>query len=264
MIRSNPRSQLPAPSSRGRTATAGVALVAMLVGAPAQADDTKLSAVLTAVDDAGRSESSHAKATMAVKTRRYDRSLTMEFWSLGTEKSLIRILEPAKDAGVSTLKVDDNLWNYLPKLDRTMKVPAGMMSGAWMGSHLSNDDLVRETRFSDDYDCTLKSDLNVEPAGEYVVDCIPHEDAPVVWSRVELAVLENLVPREQGFYDDDDRLVRTILFEDITEVGGKPTAMTMRVTPHDKEGEYTIFKFSELELDIGLDDSMFNLQALRK
>ena len=32
----------------------------------------------------------------------------------------------------------------LPKVDRTMKVPASMMLGSWMGSHFTNDDLMRE------------------------------------------------------------------------------------------------------------------------
>ncbi len=56
---------------------------------------------------------------------------------------LMRILEPKKEAGTATLKVDKNIWNYLPKVDRTIKVPSSMMGGSWMGSHFTNDDLVR-------------------------------------------------------------------------------------------------------------------------
>ena len=52
---------------------------------------------------------------------------------------------------MATLKVKDKLWNYLPNTDRTMRVPSAMMSGAYMGSHITNDDLVQGTRLSDDY-----------------------------------------------------------------------------------------------------------------
>ena len=37
---------------------------------------------------------------------------------------MITILEPAKEAGTVTLKVDNNIWNYLPKVDSVMKVPS--------------------------------------------------------------------------------------------------------------------------------------------
>jgi len=237
---------------------------ALLLASPALADEPSLEAILTAVDDAGRQQASHAMAVMEVKTKRYERSMKMETWSQGTEKSLIRILEPAKDAGVTTLKVDENLWNYLPKVDRTMKVPAGMMSGAWMGSHLSNDDLVKEYRFSEDYDCALTSTLAAEPADLYVVACTPHEDTPVVWGRVEFTVRPDLVPKAQVFYDEDGVKVRTMSFEDVQDIDGQPTAMTFRIEPHDKQGEYTVFKYLELDLSPDLDDGMFSLQSLKK
>ena len=98
--------------------------------------------ILRKTDDLFRQEHSIMTMEMYVKTDRYERKMTMEITSLGTEKSLIKIMEPAKDAGTCTLKVDQNIWNYLPKVDRVMKIPSGMMGGSWMGSHLTNDDLV--------------------------------------------------------------------------------------------------------------------------
>ena len=130
-------------------------IVALIASVGAAAEPT-IEALLTATDDAARGQSSVAVIAMEVKTANYERTMKMKAFSKGTDKSLVRILEPAKDAGVSTLKVDENLWNYLPKVDRTMKVPAGMMSGSWMGSHFTNDDLVRESRLSEDFVCAFE------------------------------------------------------------------------------------------------------------
>ena len=85
--------------------------------------------ILTKADDLFRQDHSIMEMEMYIKTDRYERKMKMQATSLGTEKTLIKILEPAKDAGMCTLKVDDNIWNYLPKVDRTMKIPAGMMGG---------------------------------------------------------------------------------------------------------------------------------------
>ena len=97
--------------------------------------DTK--ELLARVDDMLRGDSSRGTMTMRVKTRRFERNLTMEIWSKGTERSLIRITAPAKEKGTATLKVEDQIWNYLPKVDRTIKVPASMMSGSLDGQPLS-------------------------------------------------------------------------------------------------------------------------------
>ncbi|MDH4248629.1 MAG: outer membrane lipoprotein-sorting protein, partial [Deltaproteobacteria bacterium] len=94
------------------------------------------------MDELWRGDASHARMTMQVRTRNYTRSMTLESWSRGKEHSLIRILSPKKDEGIATLKVSDNIWNYLPNINRVTKVPASMMGGAWMGSHFTNDDLV--------------------------------------------------------------------------------------------------------------------------
>ena len=219
--------------------------------------------LLRATDDVARGDSSQATVEMQVKTARYERSMKMEMISQGTEKSLIRILEPAKDAGIATLKLDDNLWNYLPKVDRTMKVPAGMMSGSWMGSHFTNDDLVRESRLSEDYTFAFEKKPE-NGAGDYVIACTPKPDAPVVWGKVVVAVTPEQVPVKIDYYDEKQRLVRTMEFSDVQKVDGMLQPMRFRIVPHDKPGEFTELRYSGLSFDAGLSDDLFTLQALKK
>ena len=241
-------------------------ILALLTGvepAAAQSTDPLIEELLRATDDTNRGQSSQAVIAMQVKTKRYERSMKMEIWSKGTEKSLIRILEPAKDAGVSTLKVDENLWNYLPKVDRTMKVPSGMMGSAWMGSHLTNDDLVREARLSEDFTYSLTSQPSAS-APNYVVTCKPKPDAPVVWDKVVVEVRPDKVPVKVDYFDEDGELVRTMEYSDVREVDGQLSPMTFKLIPHDKPGEFTQMSFNELKLNLNLSDNLFSLQSLKK
>ncbi|MEM6929513.1 MAG: outer membrane lipoprotein-sorting protein [Myxococcota bacterium] len=219
--------------------------------------------LLEATDDVSRGKSSKATLEMQVKTSRYERTMKMQAFSQGTEKSLIRILEPAKDAGISTLKVEENLWNYLPKVDRTMKVPAGMMSGAWMGSHFSNDDLVRENRLSEEFTFSWVSKPE-DGKGNYVIQCVPKPDAPVVWGKVLVEVRPDKVPVKIDYFDEKAELVRTMEFFDVQEVDGQLAPMRFRLVPHDKPGEFTEMRYADLELDVELDAKLFSLQALKK
>ena len=114
-----------------------------------------------------RGESSIARITMDIRTENWDRSLTMVAWSLGTEHALIRVETPQKEAGTATLRAGEEVWNYLPRVDRTIKVPSSMMMGSWMGSYFTNDDLVKESRLIDDYEI----EIEFEGTGFYLVNC---------------------------------------------------------------------------------------------
>ncbi len=236
-------------------------LVTLLVAA-ALADEPTVEELLNASDDVLRGEQSIGVIEMHVKTKRYERSMKMKTWAKGTDQTLIRILEPAKDAGVATLKSGDNIWNYLPKVDRTMKVPAGMMSGSWMGSHFSNDDLVKESRLADDYEATVSA-RPADGAENWEVTLVPRPDAPVVWGKVVTHIRPDMLPVDTLFYDEDGELVRTMKFQDVGELGGRTVPRVMRLEPADKPGEFTEVRYHQMDFDVELAADTFTLQALK-
>ncbi len=240
----------------------GLAAIAMFT-MPAQADDADLAReLLEGTDDVYRGQSSVGTVAMTVQTARWTRTVRMRMTTQGTEKSLIVILDPPKEAGMATLKVDDNIWNYLPNVDRTMKVPASMMSGAWMGSHFSNDDLVKESRMADDYTYAIAG--RPEDGGVWVVECTPRPDAPVVWGKVVVKVREDRIPTEITYWDEDGELARTMTFEDIREMGGRTVPTRMKLVPADKPDEYTEVVYEDISYDVDVPESTFTLQSLRQ
>lgn len=246
-------------------ALAGATLLTLALSQPAlAADELTAAELLDATDDVTRGDSAHAVMTMDVKTSRYERTMKMESWSRGTEDTLIRILAPAKDAGTATLKSGDNIWNYLPKVDRTMKVPAGMMGGSWMGSHFSNDDLVKDSRMSADYTFSFTARPDTDPEGNYVIECIPKPEAPVVWGKVIVHVRPDKIPTRIEYYDEKAVLMRTMLFTDISDFGGRQVPRHMSLEPADKPGEYTRMTYEELQFDVDIPASTFTLQALKQ
>ena len=232
--------------------------------ADAPADIELARELLDGTDDMHRGSSSIATITMNVKTARFERSMRMKSWSKGEEKSLIRIESPAKEAGVTTLKVGENIWNYLPRVDRTMKVPAGMMSGSWMGSHFSNDDLVKESRMADDFTFQITGRPDASGVGSWVVECTAKHDAAVVWGKVIVTVRPDRLPDNIAYFDEKGVLIRTMKFTDVRELGGKLAPGRMILVPEDKPGEFTEIVYNELTLDADVPDSMFSLQALKE
>lgn len=240
-----------------------LALLLLLAGPALAAPEPTIEELLQSTDDLTRGTSSEAVVQMHVKTANYERTMRMRIQSSGTDKTLIRILEPAKDAGIATLKVDENIWNYLPKVDRTMKVPAGMMSGNWMGSHFTNDDLVKESRLSEDFTATLTSRPADNAAGVYVITLVPKPDAPVVWGSIVATVRPDKMPVTIVYNDEKGVPVRTMAFSDYRTFDGRLAPAKMTMQPADKPGEFTAFTYETLDFDVALPPSTFTLQALK-
>jgi outer membrane lipoprotein-sorting protein len=219
--------------------------------------------ILDRVDDLYRGRSAHGTMTMKVTNPNYRRELTMEFWSQGTDKSLIRILLPKKERRTATLKNGNNIWNYLPKVDRTIKIPSSMMGGSWMGSDFTNDDLVKEHRMAVDYDFRFTSSANT-PKGAYEITCTPKPNAPVVWGKVVVRVRRaDLVPLETTYYKEDGSEARRLTFGDVQEIDQRKLPTTMTMIPVDKPGHSTVVHYQELKFDVSLPADLFTVANLR-
>ena len=231
----------------------------------ARPDASRAHEILNRVDDLWRGKSSHAIATMTVHTQHYTRTLKMEIWSQGKENTLVRILAPLKEKGAATLKIGNSIYTYLPKIDRTIRLTSGMMSGSWMGSHFTNDDLVKESRMDDDYDSEITFEGEQEGRQALEFTLMPKPDAAVVWGKLTLLVQkEPLLPLREVYYDEDGEVARTILFTDIKMLGGRQRPATLTLTPADKPDEYTRIDYEMLELDVPLKPGLFSLSSLKK
>ena len=239
-------------------------LALLMASSPAWAQETPRD-IIDRVDRVLRGESSRGMATMEVITEHWSRSVTMELWSLGTDYSLVRVTAPVKEAGTATLKAEDDIWNYLPKVDRTIKVPASMMSGSWMGSHFTNDDLVKESRLVEDY--TIETSFEGEREGALVWEfkLTPKPEAAIVWGHIAYQIRKrDTMPIWARYYDEDGELARTLEFSDFRNMGGRLVPAKMDMHPADKPGERTTMLYDNLEFDIDLEKSFFSLQTLKR
>ncbi len=215
------------------------------------------------IDDLYRSRSSHSVMRMTVERERGTRTLEMEAWTRGEDQALIVIRSPAREAGTATLRTEDGLWNYAPRADRLIRIPTGLLSDSWMGSHFTNDDLMRETSYLDDYDASLS--WEVEDGNRILKATLtPKPDAPVVYSRLVFYITPgDWVPTRADYYDGKE-IVRSMIFEDVRTVAGKKIPLRMILKPSDSPEERTAVEYLELELNMPVDEDLFTRQGLRR
>ena len=266
--------ETPLRDRRARSAVIAMVCAILAIGAAAEeppAPDAREIARRT--EDVLRGDSAYTHGEMTIVSPRLPSPRVVEFRSWddrGGDRSFIRILAPAKDRGTGFLKLHPNLWTYIPRVERTMRIPPSMMLQSWMGSDFTNDDLVRESSQLDDYDHAL---LRTEDAFEsldgprraYVVEYRPHEDAPVVWGRIVTWIeAEHYSPLRQEFYDEGGEKLRRMDFGEIREAGGRYVPHLWVMTPFDKQGHETRIRIEEIRFDVEHDDAVFTTRNLRR
>ncbi|MDP4234447.1 MAG: outer membrane lipoprotein-sorting protein [Bacteroidota bacterium] len=212
-----------------------------------------------------RGASSEATMTIQIVRPAYSREMSMRTWSKGNDFALILITAPAKEKGTVFLKRKKEVWNWLPSIERTIKLPPSMMSQSWMGTDFTNDDLVREASIVEDYDQRLLGEESIGSEACYKIELLPKKEAAVVWGKVFLWVekTNDLMLRAE-YYDEDGTLINTMIGSDIKMLGGRLIPARMEMIPADKKGNKTVLIYSSLVFDRPIDDSFFGTQNMQR
>jgi outer membrane lipoprotein-sorting protein len=216
-------------------------------------------------EDLIKGESSHGTFKMTVVTPDFTRDLTMESWWVGNNKALIVVKSPPKEAGNKTLKIGNEMWNYLRNTETTIKVPPSMMLQSWNGSDFTNDDLVRESNLSKDYDQKILAEE--ESSGEkfWKIELDPKPSAAVVWGKLYYWVRQkDYTPSDIQYYDEKGTLVREMVFSNVKIFGKRKIPSVWTMENKLEQGHSTTFKIITVEFDIEISDSIFSFEELEK
>lgn len=242
------------------------ALMVVCSGAPsavvAERDQPDVDALLRHLDDLYRSTSSIARIQIDVTSARSTRSMRLRAWTRGEEEVLVLIEAPPREAGTATLRVGNNLWNYLPKIARTIRVPPAAMLGSWMGTDFTNDDLVKESSLRKDFTARVDRRSNTPPGWWLTLDVKP--DVVGRWARIEVLVSDERLPVEERHYDRKGRLARTMYFDEVKVLGGRSLPAHITLVPVDSTGQRTEMRYLDVEFDVPLPNDTFSLSRLER
>jgi outer membrane lipoprotein-sorting protein len=202
---------------------------------------------------------------MTITTPRWQRTLALRAWMERPGRSLIRILAPAKEKGIGSLRIGAEMWTYLPSVERTIKIPPSMMLQPWMGSDFTNDDLVKSSSVIDDYTQKILREEAVDGARAYVLELMPQPDAAVVWGKILYWVRKSdFIPLKEEFYSERGELVRTMTFSEVRPMGGRSIPTRWEIRPADKPGNSTTILVKAAVYERPIDPAIFSQRSLQK
>ncbi len=195
----------------------------------------------------------------------WQRVLEMDTWVEGSDYAFIRITSPAKERGVAFLKLQREMWQYVPRINRVIKIPPSMMMQSWMGSSFTNDDLVRESSLVKDYDHTLLGEEELDLGPAWKIDMATKPEAPIAWDRVLYWVRkEDFVPLRAEFYNERGERVRTMTYSEIEELNGHIVPSRLELVEDRWPDRKTILDITAATFNERIDPSVFTQHNLRR
>lgn len=203
-------------------------------------------------------KSSYTEMIITVVRPKWKKEMTMKGWSVGEDYFTSVIITPAKEKGTVFLKRENEVWNYVPSIERTIKLPPSMMMQNWMGTDFTNDDLVQRSSITDDYTNTIIGEETIDDLDCWIIQLIPKEDAPVVWGKLIMWIDKNdYMQLKTQFFDEYDDMVNVMNSKIIKNFGGKKLPSVIEFVPIEKEGNKTIVERLIWMFDIDINERFF-------
>lgn len=231
----------------------------LLMAAPAE----DAAAIVRAAIEYWRDVSSYSEAEMIIHRPDWERRVSIRVWTRGDKESLVRVTAPPKDAGNSTLLLDNDMWSYTPKINRVIKVPSSMMGQSWMGSDFSNNDLAKADDLIEQYSHKLLKTEQRDGHKLYTIESTPHDTAPVVWGKEIVTIRDDHLVLSHDFYAQDGSLLKQLKTLELKPMGGKIVAARQRMQKADKPEEWTEIKVLNAKFGLKIPATTFTLANLR-
>lgn len=221
--------------------------------------------IVKKADTKFRGKSSFSEITINIIRPKWSKEMKMKGWSKGSDYSVSVITSPAKEKGTVFLMREKEVWNYLPTIDRTVKFPPSMMLQNWMGTDLTNDDLVKQSSLVTDYDKKIVGEEDKEGYTCWEIELTPKSDAAVVWGKIIIWIdQKEFMQMQTDFYDEDMFLVNQMIGSDVKTFDGKLLPSKLTVIPKDKPGQSTIITYDEWKFDIDIPDVYFTTNYMKR
>lgn len=211
-----------------------------------------------------RGATSQAEITIHTVRPSWSREMTVKTWMKGADLAMIRVQSPAKDKGIVYLRRKKEVWNWMPSLEKNIKLPPSMMSQSWMGTDFTNDDLVKESSIVHDYDHSIIGDTIMDARRCFIIQMIPKPQAAVVWGKLVVVIdKKDFLELHTRFYDEDGILINTMNAFDVKLMDGRIIPTRFEMIPAGKPNQKTVLIYKSVLYNRPISDGFFTTEKMK-
>jgi len=222
----------------------GAILLALILGTTAAAQNPNPAELLHQAVDQLRGPAMAATYTLLVERPGRSKKYVLNVLTDGGEKSLIRVVEPKRDAGQAFLTIGSDIWIYNPRLGRVMRLPPSGKNDRFLGSDVSYADLSGRD-LEEDYEVALRQES--DKSNILVLVLTPKPRAPTPWGRVEVVLgSKDKLLRKIVYYDQRGKALKDVeLRKAVALDGGRYLITDSLVRDLVRKGYRTTFTISD-------------------
>jgi len=210
-------------------------------------------------------KSSYSEMTMKIIRPDWERTIEFKNWTLERDYALTLITAPAKEKGQTFLKRKTEMWNWMPTINRMIKLPPSMMADGWMGSDYTNEDILKESSMVVDYTHKIIGSETIDGWDCWEIEMIPKEDAAVVWAKIIRWISkEEYLMMQSEYYDEYGDLVKTEFASDVKRMDDRKIPARIEIIPADKDEQKTVVIINKMRFNIDINESFFSQQNMKR
>ena len=219
--------------------------------------------ILKRVDANIGSDNKISVAEMIIHGRRGSRSIKSKSWLQGQEKSFTEYLAPPREAGIKMLKLDDQLWTYIPSTDRTIKISGHMLRQSVMGSDLSYDDMMEDPKLLNLYEANVIGEEVLLDRPCWVLELTAKKEEISYHSRKIWVDKERYVSLKEDRFARSGKLLKTFEVKEIKRIQNRWIPAHMVFKDALKSGKGTEFILESIEFNASIPEHIFTKASLR-
>lgn len=219
--------------------------------------------ILRRVDANIGSDNKISTAEMIIRARRGSRSIKSKSWIHGEDKSFTEYLAPAREAGTKMLKLEDQLWTYIPSTDRTIKISGHMLRQSVMGSDLSYEDMMEDPELLNLYQANVIGEETFLDRPCWVLELTAKVEEISYFSRKIWVDKERYVSLKEERFARSGKLLKTFEVKEIKRIQNRWVPVHMVFKDALKTGEGTEFFIESIEFNASIPDYVFTKASLR-
>lgn len=230
---------------------------------PAAATTPTAKELLAKMDGNLTFEARKARMVMTIEGRR-TRTFEIVSYGRGEHDSTMEYLSPARDKGTRMLKLGNELWLYLPSVERVQKLSGHMLRQGMMGGDLSYEDLMSSTEMRERYTATVVGEDTVDGRACWKLEMVATDDSVAYPRRLSCVDKVTYIPLNQELYALSGMLLKTWTMSDVKQFGSRHFPGKMVVRDHVKKESVTTIEFKEIEFGIEFPREIFSLRWLER
>lgn len=209
------------------------------------------------------SENRIVTSKMIIHGQRTSRTIESKSWAVGDKQAYTEYLAPAREKGTKMLKLEDQLWIYSPSTDRTIQISGHMLRQSVMGSDLSYEDMMEDSKLIDNYDAAVIGEEPVVEQNCWILELQAKTSEVAYQIRKIWVDKERYIPLKEELYAKSGKLLKRTELFDIQKLGNRWFPKRIVFKDMLKMGDGTEFIIESIQFDQEIPEYIFTKASLR-